>query len=167
MEIASLFAPNVADRRLVKIPPALIKGFLRGLPTHGSLNACKAIDRFLTFYEEKIEVLENVVSEAFCELAEQNITRCRKAVKAIRMERSGQSREEILVSKFLGSIYSLFNSCYSCRPRDSPRWTISLWTPGQRPRWPSCNASSRTRDCRRSWRTYEQGCSTIYMKRIR
>ncbi len=67
MEVTSLFAPDVADRKLVKIPPVLIKGFLRGLPTHGSLNACKAIDRFLTFYEEKIEVLEKV---AFRERAE-------------------------------------------------------------------------------------------------
>ncbi len=110
MEIASLFAPDVADRRLVKIPPALIKGFLRGLSTHASLNACKAVDRFLTFYEEKIEMLENVMTEAFRERAERNIARCRKVVKTIRTERSGQSREEILVCKFLGSIYCLFNS---------------------------------------------------------
>ena len=110
MEVTSLFAPDVANKKLVKIPPALIKGFLRGLPTHASLNACKALDRFLFFYEENIEMLKNVVTEAFCERAERNIARCRKAVKTIRTERSGQSREEILVYKFLGSIYCLFNS---------------------------------------------------------
>ena len=110
MEVTSLFAPYVADRMLFKIPPALIKGFLRGLPTHASFNACKALNRFLTFYEEKIEMLENVVTEAFRKRTERNIARCRKAVKTIRTERSGQSREEILVCKFLGSIYCFFNS---------------------------------------------------------
>ncbi len=64
MEVTSLFAPYVADRMLFKIPPALIKGFLRGLPTHASLNACKAVDRFLTFYKERIEMLDRGVSRA-------------------------------------------------------------------------------------------------------
>ncbi len=96
--MTSLFASDAGERHIVKIPPALVKSFLREQSVHGALQSCKSVEKFLQFYAEFIELHENSLSERRRERLEGNITRCRNAVAAVRKEKSAQRKESVIVS---------------------------------------------------------------------
>ncbi len=96
--MTSLFASDVGERKLVKIPPALVKSYLRAQPVHGALNACKAVEKFMQYYAEFVELHENDFSERRRERLEGNIARCRNAVSTVRKEKSAQRKESTIVS---------------------------------------------------------------------
>ena len=101
VEVTSLFAAHVGKRKLVKMPPALIKSFLRGQPVHGALQACKGVEKFLQFYAEFVELHENDFSERRRDRLEGSIVRCRGAVSTVRREKSALRKELTIVSTLL------------------------------------------------------------------
>ncbi len=101
VKVTSLFAADVGERKLVKMPPALIKSFLRGQPVHGALQACKGVEKFLQFYREFVELHKNDFSERRRERLEGNIARCRSAVSTVRREKPALRKELTIASTLL------------------------------------------------------------------
>ena len=59
----------------MKVPPALVKAYLRNQPVHGALQACKAVDKFFHYCSEYVELREHDFSERRRERVENNIQR--------------------------------------------------------------------------------------------
>ena len=101
VKVTSLFVADVGERKLVKMPPALVKSFLCGQPVHGALQACKGVEKFLQFYGEFVELHENDFSERRRERLEGNIARCRSAVSTVRREKPALRKESTIASTLI------------------------------------------------------------------